>query len=206
MKQETEREGTEARILESARKLFTKNGFAATKTRDIAADAGINLALLNYYFRSKENLFQLVMEEKMAMFLGVIGSVVNNESTSLNEKIRDLALNYSTLLQKEKDMPLFIINSMHANPKKLFAKMNARLHIRESVLMRQLVSECPPHIKPLDIMINVLSMILFPFLARPLIQQVGNLNASEFDAMLDHRKHEIPKWMDHIMSHNHKHK
>lgn len=54
---------TEEKIKIAARKLFTRKGFAAVKTRDIAEEAGINLALLNYYFRSKEKLFKLIMEE-----------------------------------------------------------------------------------------------------------------------------------------------
>jgi len=49
---------TEAKIKAAARVVFHKNGFAATRTRDIAEEAGINLALLNYYFRSKQNHYE----------------------------------------------------------------------------------------------------------------------------------------------------
>ncbi len=60
-------ENAEEKILTAARKIFLKKGFAATRTRDIATEAGINLALLNYYFRSKKKLFELVMQEKVEM-------------------------------------------------------------------------------------------------------------------------------------------
>ena len=61
----TEKEiSTEEKILEAASKVFTEKGFAGTRTRDIAEHAGINLALLNYYFRSKEKLFEQVMKAK----------------------------------------------------------------------------------------------------------------------------------------------
>ena len=63
---------TEEKIIDAARKLFTQNGFSATRTRDIAEEAGINLALLNYYFRSKQNLFQIIIEEKFDQLFGVI--------------------------------------------------------------------------------------------------------------------------------------
>ena len=53
---------TEEKILISASKVFTEKGFSGTRTRDIAEEAGINLALLNYYFRSKEKLFEQVMK------------------------------------------------------------------------------------------------------------------------------------------------
>ena len=63
---------TEEKIKAAAKKLFTQKGFAATRTRDIAEEAGINLALLNYYFRSKEKLFELVMKENVQLFLGTM--------------------------------------------------------------------------------------------------------------------------------------
>ena len=69
---------TEEKIKEAAKKVFLKKGYAATRTRDIAEEAGINLALLNYYFRSKEKLFDLIMLEKLEKFFGVIAPVLNN--------------------------------------------------------------------------------------------------------------------------------
>ena len=62
---------TEEKIKAAARKVFTQKGYSATRTRDIAEEAGLNLALLNYYFRSKEKLFELIMAEKMQQFFGV---------------------------------------------------------------------------------------------------------------------------------------
>ena len=56
---------TEEKIKSAARTVFHTKGFAATKTRDIAKEAGINLALLNYYFRSKEKLFQIIMMDSI---------------------------------------------------------------------------------------------------------------------------------------------
>ena len=56
---------TEEKFKEAARVVFTRKGYAATKTRDIAEEAGLNLALLNYYFRSKEKLFEIIMLEKI---------------------------------------------------------------------------------------------------------------------------------------------
>ena len=71
---------TEDKIKDSSRKLFTQQGFAATKTRDIAKEAGINLALLNYYFRSKEKLFEIVMLENLGHFFQGIAIIVNDET------------------------------------------------------------------------------------------------------------------------------
>src|SRR6185503_2844719 len=89
---------TEARIKAAAKTIFTQKGYAAARTRDIAEEAGINLALLNYYFRSKEKLFDLIMLESMQGFIHSIAGVFNNETTSLEEKIQTLANNYIDML------------------------------------------------------------------------------------------------------------
>ncbi|MGN6539204.1 MAG: TetR/AcrR family transcriptional regulator, partial [Ginsengibacter sp.] len=77
---------TEEKIKEAARKVFMEKGFAATRTRDIAEESGINLALLNYYFRSKEKLFHEVMSEKIQQFFGVLFPIINDSSTKLETK------------------------------------------------------------------------------------------------------------------------
>src|SRR6478609_280809 len=85
---------TETRIKEAARIVFHKKGFAATRTRDIAQEANINLALLNYYFRSKERLFELIMFDTVTSFFETMGIVFNDETTSLEEKIALVAEKY----------------------------------------------------------------------------------------------------------------
>src|SRR5690606_26669343 len=81
---------TEEKIIKAASKVFTQKGYVATRTRDIAEEAGINLALLNYYFRSKEKLFQLIMAEKLQLLFSVILPIVNNDDLTLDEKIETL--------------------------------------------------------------------------------------------------------------------
>ena len=88
---------TEEKIKEAAKKVFLKKGYAATRTRDIAEEAGINLALLNYYFRSKEKLFDLIMLEKLEKFFGTIAPVLNNVNTTLEQKITLFSNNYTDL-------------------------------------------------------------------------------------------------------------
>lgn len=110
---------TEEKIIASARKLFMQKGFDATKTRDIANEAGINLALLNYYFRSKENLFEIIMKENMGQFMQVISEIVNSEETSIQEKIELLVNNYITMLMRLPDMPLFVMNNIRKDPERI---------------------------------------------------------------------------------------
>src|SRR3954468_13817719 len=89
---------TEEKIKNAARSVFHKKGFAATRTRDIAEAAGINLALLNYYFRSKEKLFNLIMMETFSGFIKSIIIIFNDETTSLENKVETIASAYIDLL------------------------------------------------------------------------------------------------------------
>ena len=89
---------TEQKIVEAARKIFTQKGYAATKTRDIAEEAGINLALLNYYFGSKENLFKQIVTEKFEDLFGLMSPILSNKNITLEEKIQTLVKNYTNLL------------------------------------------------------------------------------------------------------------
>ena len=107
---------TEEKIKEAARKVFHKKGYAGTRTRDIAEEAGVNLALLNYYFRSKEKLFDLIMEETMQLFFQSLKGLINNERTTLQEKLQDFTTQYIDFLCSQPELPIFILNEIQMNP------------------------------------------------------------------------------------------
>ena len=124
---------TEEKIKLAARKVFHQKGFSASKTRDIAEEAGINLALLNYYFRSKEGLFSVVMLETFQEFIQSMGAVFNNPQTSLNEKIQLITESYLNLLQKEPEIPMFILSELRRNPEEIFEKLPVKTMFMHSV-------------------------------------------------------------------------
>ena len=106
---------TEEKIIAAARKLFIQKGFSATRTRDIAEEAGINLALLNYYFRSKQNLFQIIIEEKFDTLFGLIGPILSDKEVPLEEKISTLVASYTQMLLEIEDLPLFVLSEIKSN-------------------------------------------------------------------------------------------
>src|SRR6478736_6782620 len=117
---------TEAKIKQAARLVFHQKGFAATRTRDIAEEAGINLALLNYYFRSKEKLFDIIMLETLQGFLKSISIVFIDEQTSLEEKTERIVSGYIDMLILEPQVPLFIMSEIRQNPNELLKNMNVK--------------------------------------------------------------------------------
>ena len=110
---------TEEKIKQAARKLFTEKGFDAVKTRDIATEAGINLALLNYYFRSKEKLFDIIMVENFERFVQQLIPILGNESLSLDEILVQVTSSYIDMLKDNPDLPFFIMNEMRSDSTKL---------------------------------------------------------------------------------------
>lgn len=194
---------TESKIKEAARLVFYKKGFAATRTRDIAEEAGINLALLNYYFRSKQKLFDIIMLESLLLFLESLTKTVNNESTSLESKLECICAGYIDMLLVEPQIPLFILSELRNNPKDLFKKMNAKQIIMKSVLAKQFQERVDKgKIKQpnmLHFLMNLLGLTVFPFIASPLLKMMGDLKDEQFDNIMLDRKKLIPIWMKTIM-------
>lgn len=194
---------TEEKIKAAARKVFHNKGYAGTKTRDIAEEAGINLALLNYYFRSKEKLFEIVMFETMRDFFQSLASVFNNPETSFEQKLSMVVENYITLLSREPEIPLFIMSEIRSNPELLVEKMNVREMILNSVFgqqMKQLMAQknILEH-KFVHLIMNFIGLTVFPFVARPIVKSIGNINDEQFYGLMQERKALIPVWVKAIL-------
>jgi AcrR family transcriptional regulator len=189
----------EEKIKTAARKLFTQKGFAAVKTRDIAGEAGINLALLNYYFRSKEKLFDIIMLEHIQQFLQGLFVIFNDETTSIEEKIELLASKYIDTLTLQPDIPIFILSEIRSNPKSLADTIGQKTQIMDSYFMKQIQEAAQSGkikpIHPLHFISNMVGLTVFPFVARPILNNVGKINQEEFNALMQERKKLIPVWI-----------
>ncbi|MFA7140876.1 MAG: TetR/AcrR family transcriptional regulator [Proteiniphilum sp.] len=185
---------TEEKIIRAADKIFTQKGYAATRTREIAEEAGTNLALLNYYFGSKEKLFKQVVREKLRLLLSAIGPIASDENIPIDDKIRKITENYTTLLLANEELPLFILNEWSVN-KNLFADLirNTR-QMAQPVIEKQL-RENGIEITAEDLIVNTLGMILFPFIAKPLIHSSRLVKEDQFTAFVEGRKEKIPEWI-----------
>ena len=184
---------TEEKIREAAQKIFTQKGYAATRTRDIAEEAGINLALLNYYFRSKEKLFEQIMTEKVQQLFSVLYPIVNDTTIKLEKKIELIVTNYIDMLMANPDLPLFVLSEVRNNPDHFREKMGVEKLMKNTDLIKQL-KEKRPDIHPIHFMISILGMTVFTFLSKPIFQSAGLITEHEFKKLADERKILIPKW------------
>ena len=190
---------TEERIKAAARKVFHQKGFAGTRTRDIAEEAGINHAMLNYYFRSKEKLFEMVMMETMAQFFKGVNLMLNDESTSLDEKIDLIVSNYVDLLLKEPELPTFILNEVRPNPQAFVEQNPIKEALTHSVLTRQYAEAVArgeitePNL--IQAILNVIGLVIFPFIAKPILTSIINIPEEQYKALMLQRKTLIPQWI-----------
>lgn len=195
---------TEEKIKAAARAVFHRKGFAAARTRDIAEEAGINLALLNYYFRSKERLFVLVMIETLTEFFSSVSVIINNPETTFEKKIEQFAAGYIDLIFREPDIPLFIMSEIRNNPEQLLQKVDIRNTVFNSVFLQQFTEAVQQgKIKDqnfLHFMMNFIGLIVFPFIAKPLLQAISGLKEDQFNALIEERKKLIPVWIKAIMN------
>jgi AcrR family transcriptional regulator len=195
---------TEYKIKEAARAIFHEKGFSATKTRDIAEAADINLALLNYYFRSKKKLFDMIMLETMQLFFSGLIVVLNDEKSSLKEKVEQVVLHYMDLLNENPNVATFILNSIRENPDEFINKMGTLDQAKESVFIKQfqegMMDGTIPPINPINFMLNLMGLTVFPYIVQPMISGVAGVPKELYFEMIQERKRLIPLWIDSMLT------
>ena len=190
---------TEEKILISASKVFTEKGFSGTRTRDIAEEAGINLALLNYYFRSKEKLFEQVMKVKIVLLFGKIIPIITSEKISLEEKIDLVSEKYFEILSKNPNLPLFVLSEIQKKPSNITSLIPVDQFLKTSVLLKQ-IREKKPDLNPLHFIFNFLSMTAFPYIGKPIIKNFNIMDDEEFQKFVAERKTLVPLWTKMILN------
>ncbi|MBB6127261.1 TetR/AcrR family transcriptional regulator [Mucilaginibacter lappiensis] len=188
---------TEEKIKDAARRIFTKKGFLATTIRDIATEADINVASINYYFRSKENLFAFIMDETIKKLFDKIEPVLNNEDTGINEKIEICVGYYIDQVLENPDFIFFMVSEVMGGLTKLPMINNMRLLVNSHFAqqLRALKTNGDINYHPVNLFWNISGMIMSPFLSRPHMLQSNYFTSDEFFQLMQERKKLIPLWM-----------
>lgn len=192
-----EEKNTEQAILQAAEALFLKQGFAQTTTKQIAQQAGCNQALVHYYFRTKDNLFERILEEKVH-FVADNFSAINAESISLEERIEKLVEVHFTLFNRNPRLVPFIFTELFYDTQRLrpvlvqIRRYATALFARFDALLQQ--EARAGHIRPvttLDLTLTIISLDVAPFMLRPVAQEAWGLTDEQAEQLLAARKREI---------------
>jgi AcrR family transcriptional regulator len=183
---------TEEKIFESATEVFIEKGMDGARMQDIANHAGINKALLHYYYRTKDHLFNAVFE-KIAGQLFKKFAPVFDEKLSLEEKIRFFFREHITFLQKNPRLPAFLLNEINRNPARI-RKLIQSIDIEK--LWNTLEKQHKAELKKYNItretipqlMTTMAAISVFPFAAKGIIEGIFDKLGVNFHDYLEERK------------------
>ena len=193
---------TEQRILDAARSVFIKRGTAGARMAEIADEAGVNQALLHYYFRTKERLGQAVFAQVVARILPALLHL--GSDASLDDKIERVVHAYLENLSNNPFIPGYLLAELHHHPERVTQLLESAIgaapnHLMQPVFARLgqqiaervAAGEMRP-IAPEQFAINLISLCIFPFAARPMLTVVFGMDDEAFARFIEQRKTELP--------------
>ena len=190
---------TEEKIRASAKKVFTRSGLMGARMQDIADEAGINKALLHYYFRSKEQLFDVIFMEAAGQLFPRIRQIFETDGP-LFELIERFCEEYIDIISANPYLPIFVFNEINRDPNAFMQKINSAMGFPKPEMFlkkieREMRKGTIKKVNPTQLLLNLLSMCIFPFVARPLIIVNLGVDENQFKALMEQRKKEIPRFI-----------
>ena len=113
----SKKDNTEQAILQAAETEFLDKGFALAKTTEIAKQAGVTHAMLHYYYRTKEKLFERVFQEKVDLMAHSLVATLDDGKPFLKQ-MEDLTGAHFDFIAKNPKLPFFLLNEIHLNEKR----------------------------------------------------------------------------------------
>jgi hypothetical protein len=189
----------EQRILAAAKKIFTTKGMTGARMQDIADEAGINKALLHYYFRDKDKLFELVFLAEAQKFFPKINSIFNSDD-HLFAKIESFVNEYIDELQQNPYLPWFVLNEINRDPDQFMYKIWGKENLpKPGKFLDQIETETKKgtikKTSPIHLLMNLLSMTIFPFVAKPMLTRNLRISDAQFRILMEERRKTIPKFI-----------
>lgn len=187
---------TEEQILKVAKEVFTRKGYAATRMQEIADLAEINKAMLHYYFRSKEKLFNTILEQTVKEIAPKFAAVLKKEGTTL-ERFENIVRAYIETIRANPHMPIFILHELSQNRTSFIESIKEKMtEVPDFTgLMAQIERDIAAgevkEFNPIHLLLNVMSMCIFPFIARPVFSSLVEIPIELYDMILQQREEEI---------------
>jgi TetR/AcrR family transcriptional regulator len=189
---------TEQAIIEAAKKVFILKGMEGARMQEIANEAGINKALLHYYFRSKDKLFEGIFTEAFQKLVPNILELLDSE-LPLFEKIEMFAGKYIETFIENPLVPGFIMHELSRDPDKI-VNVIRNVGIKPEIFVRQIDKEIEKGtvipVNPYHLIVNMLAMCIFPFVATPILMNVlFDNNAETYRLFIQQRKKDVPEFI-----------
>lgn len=186
---------TEQKIFEAAKQVFLEQGTAKARMQEIADEAGINKAMVHYYFRSKDRLSEAVFQEAAGHFLPRIVGVLRDDQP-LEDKVRSVIQKYTDFLGENPHLPGFVIHEInhHSERAKQFVRSigTPDLEPLRTQLEKEVEADAIRPISAEQFVVNLIALCVFPFVARPMLELVLDFDGGQFDDFIAQRQHDLP--------------
>jgi len=196
---------TEEKIIASAEKLFYQKGKSGTSMQDIADDAGINRTLLNYYYRSKDQLFEAVFRKALGSFVPSLAAMLQSD-VSFEVYLPTTIETIIDVMIENPQIPIFVLQELSSNPERM-PQIIKEMGVDPSMVINRMAKEDQgmqaKGMDPRQVIMNLMSLCIFPFAARPVVTDIlyDGDNDAYIDAMKE-RKKLIPQIIQQIMMQN----
>jgi len=180
------------KILEVATDIFYKKGLAGARMQEIADNAGINKAMLHYYFKTKEQLFNEVFEKAFRLFLSRIVEVLNSNKP-LKDKVSDYVDHTIDSLMQNPGISIFVIQELNTNPEKVTKLFVGKGNINFVVFENQVNKEFAGKVNAEMFFTDMVAMCIYPFIAQPMLKKIVKKNDAAYKTWLQERKEWIKK-------------
>ena len=191
----SEKQDTETIIKEAAKEVFLQKGYDGARMQDIADKTGFNKALLHYYFRSKEKLFDVIFFEQFGKLIAQVKQGIRGEM-NLHDKLEFFIDNYIGMLEQNPYLPLFVINELSRNPDRFMDKIKSFEVYPEAAAMIGMMLEAMEEGKikkynPFHLLMNIMSLSVFPFIAKPMIMYITDVEEEDWQTIMKDRKEQV---------------
>lgn len=195
--------GAEERILEAARRVFMRRGTAGARMQEIAAEAEVNQALVHYYFGSKDKLAERVFLDAAAGLVRALATIPDPTAT-LEQTLERFITGYIDTVRRSPFIPAYLLAEAHQHPERLNVLMKKAIGIVPSDMARMVIGRIDAmiaervaagairSISARQLFVNVMSLVVFPFVGRNVLMSAFGLDDATFDQFLDERRRELP--------------
>ncbi|MEO6759146.1 MAG: TetR/AcrR family transcriptional regulator, partial [Saprospiraceae bacterium] len=178
--------------------VFVQKGMDGAKMQEIADRAGINKALLHYYYRSKEKLYEMVARAIISRAVPIIREFLET-GYPLEEKIRRFVHFYIELIARNPYIPIFVISEMNKHPDRFIEMVLPKELPKPDAFFQQVEMEVAAGnirpVKPQHLVVNMVSLCIFPFVAKPMVRIMMGMSAEETRAFLEEREAEVLRFI-----------
>ncbi len=183
-------------ILKAAEEEFISKGYSGAKTTVIAQKAGVTHAMLHYYYRTKENLFKKVFQEKVYVIANSFEGIFD-ENLPFEEIIRAFTEKHFDFIMENNGLVNFVYNEVRSNKENslllreiLLSKMLHVFNRFGTIIDREVAKGTIKAIKPTELFMNIITLNLATSLFFSISGIIGAINDSEYDKDLLKRKRE----------------